>query len=91
MTDEPTFHLTLVTPSEPVMEAEVTSVILPAVDGMVGVLAGRAPFTAELGDGRLTVRRPGRRYRYFLSGGVADLHDNVLTIVAERCQPAGGK
>ena len=91
MTDEPTFHLILLTASEPVVAAEVTSVVLPAVDGMVGVLARRAPFTAELGDGRLTIRRPGRRHRYFVSGGVADLHENVLTVVAERCLPAGGK
>ncbi len=90
MSDGKTFHLTLVTASEPVMDVDVTSVVFPAVDGKVGVLAKRAPFIAAVGDGRLTVRRAGRRYRYFISGGVADLYDGVLTIVAERCQSAGG-
>ena len=90
MPQEKTFRLELLTAREPMLRVDATSVILPAVDGMLGVLADRAPFAAALGSGRLTVRRPGRRYRYFVSGGVAHLDENVLTILADRCQPAGG-
>jgi len=88
---EKTFRCRVMTSAEEFLDVAATSAIFPAADGMVGVLPGRAPLMARLGAGRLTVHRPGRRYRLFVNGGLAQLKDDELTILARRCQPVGGK
>ena len=67
---------------------DAVSVVFPAVDGMVGVLGGRAPLIAAVGNGRLTVQdTQGQRTEYFLAGGVAHVRQDAMTILADECQP----
>jgi len=57
---------------------------------MAGVLGGRAPLVAMLGAGPLEVEQPdGKRRRYYLSGGFAQVRSDQLTVLAEQCSLAG--
>jgi F-type H+-transporting ATPase subunit epsilon len=84
------FSCDVFTPTGPVCCAKALSVTLPAIDGLVGILGGRAPLVASLGAGPLTIdRADGGRSEYFVVGGFAQVRENILTVLAERCTPAG--
>ena len=70
------------------MEAQAVSVIFPAADGLAGVLAHCGPIASTLGAGPLTVEQAdGHKLEYFVAGGFAHVRDDVVTILAEECQP----
>jgi F-type H+-transporting ATPase subunit epsilon len=84
-----TFKYEVLSPHGPVDSAQAVSAVVPARDGQVGVLAGRAPLAAVLGAGSLGFQRPDGSVReYFVSGGFAQVHDGTLTVLAEQCLPA---
>lgn len=72
------------------LSCEATSVVFPALDGLAGVLKHAGPITAVLGAGPLTVRKAGGpSEEFFVAGGFARIRDDVTTILAEECVPAG--
>ena len=87
-TDGP-IECSVITPEEKVLEARVSSVVIPAHDGQVGLAPSRAPLLAQLGDGmlRLDFEEGGSRY-FFVGGGFAQMKDNNLSIVADEAIPA---
>jgi len=78
----------IVTPEEQTLDAEAKQVIIPAHDGQLGILTGRAPILAKLGLGALTLDTvDGKRKVFFVDGGVAQMQDNVLTIATTEATP----
>jgi F-type H+-transporting ATPase subunit epsilon len=85
---EKRFCLEVHTPSGKVAGVDAVSVVFPATDGMVGVLANRSPLVAQLGSGRLDVEQPdGKRLEFFVAGGFVQIRDNAMTVLAEECLP----
>ncbi|HEX8325618.1 MAG TPA: F0F1 ATP synthase subunit epsilon [Tepidisphaeraceae bacterium] len=83
------FRCVVVTPEMQVLDADATQAILPAHDGLLGVLTGRAPLLVKLGLGPLTVDGvDGKRQVYFIDGGVAQVKDDVLTIATTEATPS---
>lgn len=80
------FHLSIVTPERVVLETEARSVVLPAWDGEIGVLAHRAPLLARLGAGRLRAKTSDGVEELFVDGGFAQMVDNRLTVLSEQAQ-----
>ena len=71
------------------LAAQAVSVVFPALDGQVGVLAQCGPMAAALGAGPLRVEQPdGLRLEFFVAGGFARIRDDVATILAGECLPA---
>ena len=62
---ESSLHLELFAPRGPVFEGDVLQVILPAVTGEMGVLAGHAPLVAQLAIGRMRAQLPDGRWLEF--------------------------
>ena len=82
------FQCVVVTPEQQVLDETVSQAILPAHDGLVGILTGRAPLLAKLGLGPLRVDLANGQKRFFLvEGGVAQMKDNQLTILTHLAQP----
>src|SRR5256885_12439809 len=76
------FQCTVVTPEQQAFDASITQAILPAHDGLMGILTDRAPLLVRLGAGPLRLDQAGGRSQYyFVDGGVAQMKDNKLTIV----------
>jgi F-type H+-transporting ATPase subunit epsilon len=76
------FQCTVVTPEQQAFDASITQAILPAHDGLIGILTNRAPLLVRLGAGPLRLDlAAGRSQYYFVDGGVAQMKDNKLTIV----------
>jgi F-type H+-transporting ATPase subunit epsilon len=77
------FQCVLVTPEQQLLDEQVSQAIVPAHDGQVGILTGRAPILVKLGTGTLRVDLAGGQRRfYFVDGGVAQMKDNKLTILS---------
>lgn len=83
------FQCTVVTPEQQVIDEQVTQAVVPAHDGQVGILTGRAPLLVKLGVGELRLDVAGGQSRAFLiDGGVAQMKDNRLTILTDEAVPA---
>lgn len=74
----------VITPERQVLETPAASVVIPAHDGLIGILRGRAPLLCELGIGVLRVDSE----EYFVDGGFAQVLDNNVTILTERAAAA---
>jgi len=84
------FGYEILTPQGRMESGETPSVMLPAADGWIGILARRAPLVALMGAGRMTIRRPeGGSNEYYVAGGFANVREGELTVLAEECIPAG--
>jgi len=83
------FHCTVVTPEAQAFDQSVSQVILPAHDGLLGILTDRAPLLVKLGIGPLRIDLAGNQRQYFfVEGGVAQMKDNRLTILTNEATPA---
>jgi F-type H+-transporting ATPase subunit epsilon len=83
------FHCDLVTPESQALSEKITQAILPAHDGLLGILTDRAPLLVKLGLGPLRIDLPSGEKRYFyIEGGIAQMRDNKLTILTTQATPA---
>jgi F-type H+-transporting ATPase subunit epsilon len=83
------FKCVLVTPEQQVLDEQITQAIVPAHDGLLGILTDRAPLLAKLGMGPLRIDLANNQKRYFfIDGGVAQMKDNKLTILTNEATPA---
>ena len=78
-----TFHFDLVSPEKLAFSGEVDQVDVPGVEGDFGVLAGHAPVVATIRPGILTVTSGGTRQKIIVSGGLAEVSDKGLTVLAD--------
>ncbi|MCB9848610.1 MAG: F0F1 ATP synthase subunit epsilon [Phycisphaeraceae bacterium] len=83
-----TFHCTVITPAERLLDEEVTYVNIPLHDGLMGILPGRSPILAKLGLGelRITSAEGGDR-SYLLEDGFAQMVGDSLTLLAKSAVP----
>ncbi|MCC7408745.1 MAG: F0F1 ATP synthase subunit epsilon [Phycisphaeraceae bacterium] len=87
---EQTFHCSLLTPQEQLLDEPAKYASVPAWDGLVGIAPQRAPLLAKLGDGLLRVDLvTGQSRWFFIGGGFAQMLDNRLSILAERATLPG--
>ncbi len=83
-----TFQCRLITPEAQVLDEPVEQVIVPAWDGLFGVLADRAPVVARLGMGELRLdfadgaKGKGGARSFFVDGGFVQMVGNRLTVLA---------
>lgn len=75
------------TPDGPALEGEYISVVVPAQDGYMGILRNRAPVTAVVGTGQMTLTpsEGAKPELYFVAGGFLQMRDNHLNVLAEEC------
>jgi F-type H+-transporting ATPase subunit epsilon len=78
-----TFHFDLVSPEKLAFTGEVDQVDVPGVEGDFGVLAGHAPVVAAVRPGILTVTSGGTHQKIIVLGGLAEVSDNGLTVLAD--------
>jgi F-type H+-transporting ATPase subunit epsilon len=82
------FQCVIVTPEQQALDESATQAIIPAHDGLIGILTGRAPLLVKLGLGPLRLDLAGGQQRVFLvDGGVAQMKDNRLTVLTDNAIP----
>ena len=78
-----TFQFDLVSPEKLAFSGEVDQVDVPGVEGDFGVLAGHAPVVAAIRPGILTVTTSGTHQKIIVLGGLAEVSDKGLTVLAD--------
>src|SRR5579859_4158097 len=78
-----TFHFDLVSPEKLAFSGDVDQVDIPGLEGDFGVLAGHAPVVAAIRPGILTVISGATRQKIIVLGGLAEVSDKGLTVLAD--------
>jgi F-type H+-transporting ATPase subunit epsilon len=78
-----TFHFDLVSPEKLAFSGQVDQVDIPGAEGDFGVLAGHAPVVAAMRPGILTVTAGGKREKIIVTGGLAEVSEKGLTVLAD--------
>tara|TARA_B100001175_G_C19351700_1_gene562659 strand:- start:119 stop:361 length:243 start_codon:yes stop_codon:yes gene_type:complete len=77
-------NLEIVTPDSKVYEGEITSIALPGIDGSFQILNNHAPIVSALGTGKMTVVDfENKTQEYVISGGVVEMNNNKVIVLAE--------
>lgn len=72
------------------LSTEVTEVVVPGVQGYLGVWAGHAPLLTAMQVGLVHIRFPdGTREHVAVSGGFLEVSPERVTILAETAERAG--
>jgi F-type H+-transporting ATPase subunit epsilon len=69
-----------------VYEGDVDIVVLPGMDGEMGVLPHHAPLLTTLKFGLVKVRAKGKEQVYTVAGGVAEIQPNIVTVLADAAE-----
>jgi len=87
MAGEP-FNCSVVTPEKRIIDGPVKYASIPAWDGQLGIVHGRAPILVRLGIGtmRLDFASGGTHY-YLVQGGFAQMLGDELTILCTKAVP----
>ncbi len=90
MAEHPPIKVELVTPEGEVYKDAVTLVVLPGVEGELGIMAGHQPLVTLLAVGETRMQKADGTYDYVATGiGFAEvLFDRVL-IVVDHAEEAG--
>ena len=82
-------HFELVTPERLLRTDDVYMVVVPASEGDMGVLAGHAPVMTTIRPGAIAIYASdgAAPERVFIDGGMAQIDEKGLTILAEGATP----
>lgn len=83
-----TFKIKVVTYEEKVLEQEAEFVLVRTTEGDMGILPNHSPFIAGLSTGEMKIRLNGKEDKYFISEGLLEISNNVVTIIATEAIPA---
>ncbi len=72
-------RLRVITEARLLVDEEVDSVMLPSLEGYLGILPGHRPLLVALGEGFLTFQVQKKEKKYHVEGGYAEITaDKVL-------------
>lgn len=69
-----------------VYEGDVDIVVLPGMDGEMGVLPHHAPLLTTLKFGIIKVRAKGNEQVFAVAGGVAEIQPDIVTVLADAAE-----
>ena len=75
--------LEIVTPEAPVYSDTIDSVVIPTVEGEVGILPGHIPLLTQVGYGELRVAKGTTTQLLVVGGGFAQVVADKISILAE--------
>ena len=76
-------YLEILTPDQKVYSGEITSVQVPGSAGSFEVLINHAPIISTLDKGEVTVRAGKEEKVYTIDGGVVEVLNNKIIVLAE--------
>lgn len=83
-----TVQVVVVTPEKAVLDETAEFVVVPMIDGELGVLPNRSPLIGRLGAGELRLKTGTTTKRFFVEAGFVQVRSNVVTVLTAGAQPA---
>lgn len=75
--------LEIVTPEARVYSDTIDTVVIPTVQGEIGILPGHLPLLTQVQAGELRVTKAGREERLVVGNGFAQISADTVSILAE--------
>ena len=79
-------HLEIVTPERLAYEDDVDMVLVPGIDGELGVLPNHTPLVSLLGVGELKIRKGGSEEAFAIAGGFLQVRPDKVVVMAETAE-----
>jgi F-type H+-transporting ATPase subunit epsilon len=76
-------ELEIVTPERLAFSDTVDSVVVPGVEGELGILPHHAPLLSTLGFGELRIRKGGTEESFAIVGGFVQVRPDKVVVMAE--------
>jgi F-type H+-transporting ATPase subunit epsilon len=76
----------MISPEAPVLATPAEFVVLPALNGEMGVLPDHEPFLVQLREGEVRVTAGGSVKNYAVSGGFAEVRQNKVSLFVETAE-----
>ena len=76
-------HLEIVTPERLAYEDDVDMVLVPGIDGELGILPHHTPLVSLLGVGELKIRKGGNEESFAIAGGFLQVSPDKVVVMAE--------
>jgi F-type H+-transporting ATPase subunit epsilon len=78
-----TLHLEIVTPERLAYSDEVDMVLVPGIEGELGILPHHTPLVSLLGVGELRIRKGGDEESFAIAGGFLQVRPDKVVVMAE--------
>jgi F-type H+-transporting ATPase subunit epsilon len=75
--------LEIVTPEARVYSDTVETVVIPTIEGEIGILPGHIPLLTQVGAGELRVQKNGKTELLVVGNGFAEIDGDRVSILAE--------
>lgn len=79
-----TFLLEIITPERIAYQEQVEMVIVPAIDGLAGILAHHVPYFTQLTEGELKIVKGNDEYFLAIGGGFLEVTPEKVSILVTR-------
>lgn len=74
----------IITPDKNIFSGEAKELLVPGTEGFIGILENHAPLISTLREGKVKVTdKDGKSESYEINGGVAEVLNNKVIILAE--------
>jgi F-type H+-transporting ATPase subunit epsilon len=78
----------ILTPERRVLQTQADSVVVPAMDGELGILAHHTPLVAQLKPGEIRLHAGNETQHFAVSGGFVEVQNNHVVVMAETAEMA---
>src|SRR5512141_1276704 len=78
-----TLHLEIVTPERMAYSDDVDMVLVPGIEGEMGILPHHTPLVSLLGLGELKIRKGGQEESFAIAGGFLQVRPDKVVVMAE--------
>ena len=83
-----TLKLEVITPEQIALQDESTSVVVPGVDGELGIWPNHAPLLDGLRPGVISYKTASGTQKLVVSGGFIEISNNVISVIAPAAEKA---
>jgi F-type H+-transporting ATPase subunit epsilon len=83
-----TLHLEIVTPERLAYSDDVDMVLVPGIEGELGILPHHTPLVSLLGLGELKIRKGGQEESFAIAGGFLQVRPDKVVVMAETASMA---
>lgn len=80
--------LAIVTPDADILQIECDEVIVPGINGEIGILPGHVPLISALRTGVLALFKSGKKTHYAVSTGFVEVENDVVTVLTDSAEEA---
>jgi len=75
--------LQIFTPEKEIYNEEVNEVVIPTIDGVIGVLPHHAPIVSQIAPGAVLIKKSGNTTPLAVYGGFVTVENNVVSLLAD--------